>query len=63
MGRREDLQTMGEEILNAVTVIRGFFQLVNSDPEYDKIVEDEVRNIVCTINRNIFCPRIKIVGE
>lgn len=50
------MQNMGEEILNAVTVIYGLFKLGNNtNPEYERIVEEQVRSIVIAINKNIFC--------
>ena len=56
MDNADSMQNMGEEIINAVTVIYGMFKLTNNrNLEHQKIVEEQVRSIVMAINKNIFC--------
>jgi len=55
MDNASNMQNMGEEIINAVTVIYGLFKISNNkNTEHQKIVEEQVRSIVTAINQNIF---------
>lgn len=58
MDTREDLGQIAEDILNSVAVIYGFFKLLAvGRPDYETIVDEEVKKIVLMLRENILSKR------
>lgn len=54
MRSQESMEKMAEDIINAITVIYGLFQIQAAvRPEYKRVVDEEVNKIVITLYENI----------